>query len=515
MPAKRLTMRKIRDILRLSFVSEMSLRQINASTKVSTGGVQKMLAKAAELKLTWQAVEEMDDGQLARLFYPKADTKKSKRFEVPDWTEVYQELKKKGVTKQLLWEEYTKQYPNRCYSYSQFCDRYLTWQKKQKRSMRQVHKAGEKLFVDYAGHTVPIVCASTGEIRTAQIFVAVFGASNYTFAEATYSQALPDWLGSHVRAFEFFGGLPEMVIPDNLRSAVSKACRYDPELNRSYQQLAEHYSIAVMPARPYKPKDKSKAEVGVQIIERWILAKLRHQTFFSLAELNLCIKALLTDVNNRPFKQLKGTRQEWFDSLDKPLLAPLPKHPYQYTEIKSPRVNIDYHVEFDEHFYSVPHHLVGEKVELHATDSLIKIYFLNQSIFSHPRVHRPGMTTEPSHMPVKHEKHHKWSPGRLKNWAKDVGPEVLKWVTSQLDSRAHPEQAYRVCLGLLNLTRSYPFDRLNNACAIANTKSLTRLKNIKSILESNQDKLAPESEQGNLFELPQTHKNIRGPQSFN
>jgi transposase len=513
MPAKRVTMRKIREILRLSFVGGLSLRKIHASTKVSIGGVQKMLTKAVELKLTWQAIDEMDDGQLARLFYPKADTKASKHFERPDWIEVYQELKKKGVTKHLLWEEYTQKYPNRCYSYSQYCDRYLRWQKKQKRSMRQAHKAGEKLFVDYAGQTVPVVSFSTGEIRTAQIFVAVFGASNYTFAEATYSQSLPDWLGSHVRAFQFFGGLPEMVIPDNLRSAVSKACRYDPELNPAYQQLAEHYGVAVVPARPYKPKDKSKAEVGVQIIERWILARLRHHTFFSLAELNLCIKTLLEDVNNKPFKQLKGTRQQWFDSLDRPVLSPLPKHDYQYTEILSPRVNIDYHVQLGERFYSVPHHLVGEKVEVHATDSLVKIYFHNKPIFTHPRIQGSGMTTEPSHMPVKHEKHHKWSPGRLKNWAKDIGPEVLKWVTSQLDSRTHPEQAYRVCLGLLNLIRSYPGERLNNACAIANEKSLYRLKHVKSILQSNQDKLPQDSKQGNLFELSQTHENIRGPQS--
>jgi len=507
-------MRKIREILRLKYVGGLSLRQINASTKVSTGAVQKLLAKAKALNLTWPLPEDMDDSQLAALFYPKADTTSSKRFQVPVWPELHLELKKKGVTKQLLWEEYTQQYPNRCYSYSQFCDRYLHWLKKQKRSMRQFHKAGEKLFVDYAGQTMPIVCASTGEVRTAQIFVAVFGASNYTFAEASYSQSLPDWLGSHVRAFEFFGGVPELVIPDNLKSGVKKACRYEPELNPAYQQLAAHYNVSVVPARPYKPKDKSKAEVGVQIIERWILARLRAQTFFSLAELNQCIRTLLETVNDKPFKALKGTRREWFESLDKPALSALPQHPYQYTQIKNARVGIDYHVQFDQHSYSVPHHLVGEKVALQITDSIIEVHFHNKQICRHVRKYYPGFTSEPAHMPEKHAKHHKWTPGRFMNWASEIGPEVLQWVKSKLNSQPHPEQSYRACLGLLNLNRTYPGERLNNACQIANRSSLTKLQHVRSILESNQDKLLAESTQEELFTLPQSHENIRGPQEF-
>ena len=379
--------------------------------------------------------------------------------------------------------------------------------------MRQTHKAGEKLFVDYAGQTVPIVSHVTGEIKTAQIFVAVLGASNYTFCEATWSQKLPDWINSHVRAFNFIGGVPTIVVPDNLKSGVTKACRYDPELNPSYQQFAAHYGTALVPARPLKPKDKAKAEVGVQIIERWILARLRHHTFFSLAELNVCIKALLEEVNNKPFKQLKGTRQQWFDSIDKPALLSLPKQAYQYTEIKTVKVNIDYHLQYDNHLYSVPHHLVGEKLELHAKEYLIELYFHNNRITSHVRKYYPGMTTVPEHMPVKHEKHHKWTPGRLMNWAKDIGDEVLVWVKTVLKQRQHEEQAYRVCLGLLNLSRSYPAERLNKACAIANKNSLYRLKHIKDILLSNQDQLLPESKES-LQTLPQSHENIRGPKSF-
>jgi len=379
--------------------------------------------------------------------------------------------------------------------------------------MRQTHKAGDKLFVDYAGQTVPIVCNATGNIKTAQIFVAVLGASNYTFCEATWSQQLPDWINSHVRAFNFIGGVPAIVVPDNLKSGVTKACRYDPEINRSYQQLAAHYGTALVPARPLKPKDKAKAEVGVQIIERWILARLRHHTFFSLAELNQCIKALLKEVNNKPFKQLKGSRQLWFESIDKPALQPLPRLAYQYTHIKTVKVNIDYHLQYDNHLYSVPHHLVGEKLELHAKEHLIELYFHNKRITSHVRKYHPGMTTVPAHMPVKHEKHHKWTPGRLMNWAKDIGDDVLVWVKTVLSQRQHEEQAYRVCLGLLNLSRSYPAERLNKACAIANKNSLYRLKHIKDILQSNQDKLVTEHKES-LPTLPQSHENIRGPESF-
>jgi hypothetical protein len=303
------------------------------------------------------------------------------------------------------------------------------------------------------------------------------------------------------------------VVPDNLKSAVTKACRYDPQINPSYQQLATHYGTALVPARPLKPKDKAKAEVGVQIIERWILARLRHHTFFSLSELNHCIKALLEEVNNKPFKQLKGTRQQWFESIDKPALLPLPRQPYQYTDIKIVKVNIDYHLQYDQHFYSVPHQLVGEKLELHAKEHLIELYFHNKRIASHARKYISGMTTVPEHMPVKHEKHHRWSAGRLMNWAKDIGDEVLLWVKTQLNQRQHEEQAYRVCLGLLSLSRSYPAERLNKACAIANKNKLYKLKNIKDILLSNQDQLLPDN-QKLLPDLPQSHENIRGPKSF-
>ena len=514
MPTVRISMRKLREILRLRLNGELSMRQIRDSLRLSLGAVQKVISKAEELDLNWQAIEQLDDQQLASRFYPESDTRMSGQRQLPDWAEVSQELKNQGVTKHLLWEEYTQQFPNRSYSYPQYCFLFQEWLKKQKRSMRQIHKAGEKLFVDYAGQTIPIVNSSTGEMRFAQIFVAVLGASNYIYSEATWSQKLPDWIGSHVRAFTFFGGVPKLVVPDNLKSAVSKACRYDPDVNPAYQQLAAHYGTAIVPARPYKPKDKAKAEVSVQVIERWILARLRHHTFFSLAELNQCISALLNDVNNKSFKQLKGTRQQWFESIDRPALQPLPKQAYHYTDIKHVKVNVDYHIQYDNHLYSVPHHLVGEKLELHAKDQLIELYFHNKRITSHVRKYHPGMTTQPEHMPTRHEKHLQWTPGRLMNWAKDLGDDVLRWVQALLKQKQHEEQAYRSCLGLLNLSQSYPPERLNMACAIANQHSLYRLKQVKQILLSNQDKLIAEQQTKTPIPLPQSHENIRGPESF-
>lgn len=505
-------MRKIREILRLRFAAGLTIRQIKASTKLSVGAIQKLLTKAQELALSWPLPDDLDDAKLAQLFYPKADPTVSPRFHIPNWPELHHELKQKGITRQLLWEEYTAQHPNRCYSYSQFCDRYHHWRGLQKRSMRQTHKAGEKSFVDYCGPTVPVVNAATGEIINAQVFVGVLGASNYTFAEATASQSSPDWLGSHVRMFEYYGGCTEIVVPDNLRSGVSRACRYDPDINPGYQQLAEHYGVVIIPARPYKPKDKSKAEVGVQIVERWIIARLRKLTFFSLVELNQCIRVLLEDLNSKPFKALPGNRKQAFEKLDKPALKPLPVHPYRYVEIKKVKVNIDYHIQFEQHNYSVPHEYVGEHLECHASDTLIRCFFKQRQIAAHPRKYYPGTTTDPAHMPKSHQKHQQWSPGRMKNWAKDIGPEVLIWIGGQFDRKKHPELAYRACLGLLNLSHQYPSERLNAACKIANKKSLFKLKQIKSILKSNLDKLP---EQLDLdVELPQEHENIRGPNHY-
>ena len=421
------------------------------------------------------------------------------------------------MTRQLVWEEYTQRYPNRCVSYSQFCDRYRHWLGRQQRTMRQSHKAGEKCFVDYAGSTVPIVDGATGEIRPAQLFVAVLGASDYTFAEATWTQTLPDWLGSHTRAMTFFGGVPALIIPDNLRSGVSRACRYDPDINPSYQQWAEHYRTAILPARPHKPRDKAKAEHGVLLVQRWILARLRHHRFFVLDEVNRHIAALLEDLNQRPFKRRPGCRRSAFEALDQPTLQPLPPHPYEYVHIQPVTVHIDYHVHYQRHYYSVPHQYVGETLELHASNTLIELYFHQRCIATHARRDGHGFTTNPAHMPARHRAQQQWSPERLTRWAKQLGPDVHDWVSRQLTRRPHPEQAYRTCLGLLQLSKRYPDSRLNAACRIANQAGLVRLKQVKHLLESNQDSLidTPEPDTAAPTPLPQDHENVRGPQHFN
>jgi len=513
MPATRIAMRNIREVFRLRLAAGLSIRQIRDSTKISVGTIQRLLAQAEQMGLSWPLPEELDEVQLARLFYPGAESSATGRLQIPHWAAVHQELKRKGVTLCLLWEEYAARYPSHSYSYSQFCERYRRWRGQQKRSMRQHHRAGEKCFVDYCGPTVPIIDAQTGEVHGAQVFVAVLGASNYTYAEATCAQSLPDWLASHVRMLEYFGGCPELIIPDNLRSGVSRACRYDPDLNPSYQQLAAHYGVAILPARPYKPKDKAKAEIGVQVVERWILARLRHHSFFSLAELNQCIGALLEALNARAFKQLPGNRRQAFEQIDRPALRPLPRHPYRYIDIKPVKVNIDYHVHYQRHHYSVPHQHVGQTLELQASDTLVTLYYRREPVASHPRKFRPGVTTVAAHMPERHHKHQQWSPGRLKNWARDLGAEVLVWVSTQLTTRDHPEQAYRVCLGLLSLSREYPAERLDAACRIANREGLMRLVQIKAILTSNRDRLPEQLNFPNEV-LAQDHENIRGAKDF-
>lgn len=363
-------MRKITEILRLKYEAKLSHEKIARALGLSKGAVGKYVSLAKAQGLTWPLPAELDEAGLeARLFRRQAP---AARYVEPDYPRLHQELKRKGITLQLLWAEYAETHGDSAYRYTQFCHRYRQWCGRQKRSMRQVHRAGEKLFVDYCGPTVAVVDGRTGEVRPAQVFVAVLGASNYTYAEATWSQGLPDWIASHQRAFRFIGGVPALLVPDNLRAGVHTPCRYAPEPNATYAELARHYGTAILPARPYKPKDKAKAEAGVQLVERWILARLRHHTFFSLAELNQAISELLEDLNRRPFQKLPGSRLSAFESLDKPVLKPLPAQPYDYAEWKKAKPGIDYHIEVDRHFYSVPHALVGQVLDVRMTASLIE-----------------------------------------------------------------------------------------------------------------------------------------------
>ena len=513
MARKRLTMRKIKDILRLRHETGMSYRGIAQALGLGYGTIVDYLSRAEQAKLTWPLPVELDERDLGRLLFPTQMCSGQRRFVEPDFPYVHLELRRKGLTKLLLWQEYRQQHPADGYSYAQFCHRYRRWLGCQQRSMRQVHRAGEKMFVDYCGPTMEVVNPDTGEVHQAQVFVAVLGASNYTFACASWSQKQADWLNAHVRSFEFFGGVPELVVPDNLKSAVSKTHRYKPDITASYQQLAAHYQTAIVPARPYKPKDKSKAEVAVQIVERWIMARLRHQTFFSLASLNQAIALLLEDLNHRPFKKLPGTRHSQFLQLDKPALRPLPSQPYQYAEIKQARVHIDYHLEYDKHYYSVPHHLVKQTVEVQASETTVAVYNHGQRVASHPRsYHQGGHSTCPEHMPRSHRAMHEWSSGRFLQWAEDIGTETRGVVNHLLQQKRHQEQNYRSILALLSNARTYGRERLNSACGRALLINSPTRSSVESILKQGLDQIPLESpcrEMQDDLRLDH-HENVRG-----
>ena len=513
---ERLSMRKIKQVLRRHFEQGASNRRIATSTHISRASVAEYLRRFQQSGLVWPLPDSLSDTKLEQLLFPPAVNIPASQRPVPDWQTVYQDLKniKNHTTLFLLWQEY-KANPPHGYQYSWFCDQFRLWQGKLDVSMRQIHLAGDKLFVDYAGDTLPIIDRRTGEIKRAQIFVAVLGASHYTYAEATWSQSLPDWIASHQRMFTFFGGVPELLVPDNLKAAVSKADRYSPTINETYAELACHYQTAVLPARPYKPKDKAKAETSVLLVERWILARLRHQTFFSLAELNTAIAALLPALNQRPFQGRVESRQSLYDALDRPALRPLPATPYTYAEWRKARPGIDYHIEIDKRLYSVPHALVGLVLDVRLTDTALEVMHKGQRVALHPRHGKSRFVTLTEHMPKAHQAHKDWSPERFLNWAKDIGPASLQVVQGQLKDRPHPEHGYRACLGLLNLSRRYSRERLEQACARALSINSASYQSITSILKQGLDQLPLPlaEEERDLTDLP-AHTNVRGPHYY-
>ena len=504
-------MRKIKEVLRLK-ASGMSNRQIARSLSIARPTVADYLRRSAAVGLTWPLAPQWDEVRLEQQLFPTASHVATQDRQPPDWPQVQRELKRKGVTVFLLWQEYRERHPQG-YQYSWFCEHYRQWLGQQDLVMRQDHRAGEKLFVDYAGHTIAVINQHTGEFREAQIFVAVLGASNYTYAEATWSQGLPDWIGAHQRAFTFLGGVPAIVVPDNLKSGVNKTHRYEPDINPTYQEFAAHYGVAVIPARVRRPKDKAKAEAGVLVVERWILAALRDHTFFSLAELNRAIRKLLERLNTRPFKKLPGCRQEWFTSLDQPALRALPVTPYTYAEWKKVRVHIDYHVEVDRHYYSVPYQLVKKQLEARITERTVECFHQSKRVASHVRSHGKGdHTTVREHMPKSHQQYSDWSPQRLVRWAEKSGPATARVITTVLAARAHPQQGYRSCLGILRLGKSYGEERLEAACGRALLLGSSCYKSIESILKHGLDN-KPLPEQIELS-LPEDHDNIRGPSYY-
>jgi transposase len=517
MPAKRSAMRQIREVLRLKMQAHLSHQQIAVATRLSKGAVSNYVKRAIAACLGWPLPEQLDDAALERLLFPPIG--KQVPCAMPDFAHIHQELKRKGVTLQLLWEEYHEANGEQAYGRSQFCALYKQYRKSLARSMRQVHRAGEKTFIDYSGKKMSVVDVLTGEIREAEIFVASMGASKYTYAEATWTQTIPDWIESHKRMFRFFGAVPWVLTPDNLKPAINHACRYEPETNSTYADMADHYGCIIIPARPRKPKDKAVVESHVQVVQRWILARLRNRLFTSLQELNEAIAALLPLLNNRRFKKLPGTRASAFRDLDLPAMKPLPAQPYEYADFRRARVNsIDYHVEVEGHYYSCPHQLVGELVQVRMTAYVIECIFKGRRVASHVRSHLRGKhTTLLEHMPEAHKRHAQWSPTRLLSWAAKIGQGTRNVVQWNLENRPHPEQGYRACLGLLNLSKSFGEQRLEAACrrALSSGGEPTR-KRIKAILDSNLD------QHPDLFAdaapAPPTssrsHENVRGAQHF-
>lgn len=502
MPRERLPMRKISDVLRLH-AEGLSKRRIAVSLNMGRTAVGDYIGRAGRAGLGWPLPPDLSEEGLERLLFPPPLVVPAGSRPPPDWPALHREMKKPGVTLSLLWEEYRAQYPDG-YGYSRFCDLYREWRGKLNPTMRQHHVAGEKLFVDYAGQTVEIIDGLTGEVHRAQIFIAVLGASSYTYAEATWSQTLPNWIGSHSRAFSFFGGVPQQVVPDNLKSGVIKACFYDPEVNRTYADLAAHYGTAILPARPYKPRDKAKVEVGVQVVERWVLARLRNRRFFSLGELNQAIREELDALNGKVSKHLGASRRQLFEDLDRPALKALPANPFEYAEWKQRRAGIDYHVEVERHFYSVPHSLIKQTLWARITERSVEIFHRGKRVAVHMR--GPGNrrhSTVPEHMPSAHRRYASWTPEKIRRMASAQGSNTEALVEIILRRKPHPEQGFRSCIGILRLAKTHGPERLEIG---AHSYS-----SVNSILKNNLERRKPHKpDDGPTIE----HPNIRGAGYF-
>ena len=503
MPVPRLSMRKIREVLRLKHDRGLSHRAVAHACAIGVGTVTLYLQRAPDCGVGWPVPPELDDTALEARLFPRAAPVRDRTR--PDCAEIHRELKRVGVTLQLLWQEYAQVQPDG-YRYSQFCEIYRRWARRLRPSMRQVHRAGEKTFIDFSGKRPTVVDRRTGEERPVELFVAVLGASSYTYAEATASQQLPDWVGAHTRMVAYFGGATGLWVPDQLKSAITRSCRYEPGVNRTYEELAAHYGAVVVPARPYKARDKAKAESAVLVAQRWILARLRHETFFNLAALNVAIRALLDELNDRPLQKLGVSRRTLYARLDRPALQPLPAARYVVAQWKPCRVNIDYHVEVDRHPYSVPYQLIHELVEARYTTTTVELFYKERRITSHRRRYAGQPSTTPE--PRAHRAHAEWTPSRLIRWAEQTGPATGRLVAEILQRRPHPEQGYRACLGIMRLGRTYGDARLEAASARAVALGSYRYRTVKNILASAQDRLPLEAPP-EATPTP-THANIRG-----
>lgn len=508
-------MRKIREVLRLSALG-LAQHQIARSCSIVQSTVHKYLKLAEAAGLRWPLPEDLSDQKLDELLFGERTAPPSRRrHPPPDFAAIHQELQgHRDLTLELLWQEYQRDNPGG-YGYSRFCDLYREWLRAQNCTLRQQHNPGEKLFVDYAGATIPMHNRETGEVHQAAIFVAAMGFSSYTFAEATWSQELPCWIGSHIRAFEYFGGLPMVVTPDNPKTAVSKACRYEPDLNPTYNDMAAHYGIAVLPARPRKPRDKAKAENAVQVVQRWIVAALRKRTFFSLPELNTAIAELLVGLNQKRFRKREGTRATLFAAFDQPALRPLPAERYEIGQWRKLKVELDYHVPCDGHFYSVPYQLVGQQVDIRVTAATVEIFHEGLRVASHARNFVADQaTTIAEHRPKAHQQYLQWTPSRLLGWAEAAGPHTAQLFRHILATKPHPEMGYRCCLGLVRLGGKHTTERLEAAAARALHFGASSFASVESILRHHLEKeplpgVAAETQPSGVI-----HPNIRGAAYF-
>jgi len=510
MPRKKEAMRKIKEVLRLAFLDALSERQIARGANMKKTTVHMYLQRAKRASITWSDIESLDDEAIERLLFP-LDEVLASRKPLPDWAYIHKELRRKHVTLHLLWEEYRADHPDG-YAYSRFCELYRHFIETIDVSMRQTHIAGDQVFVDYSGDGVEVVDRQTGEVRKAEVFVGVLGASNYAYADATWSQKLPDWIGSHIRMLHFFGGVPAAIVPDNLKTGVTKSGYYDPEINPTYQDFADHYGVAILPTRVARPKDKAKVEAGVLLVQRWILARLRNRKFFSLAELNDAIAALLVDLNNRPLQKMPGSRSSYFEKLDKPALQPLPLQPYECPTWKQATVNIDYHVSFENHFYSVPYRLVKQPVMLRVTSTIVEVLARGRRVAIHPRSDHPyGHTTIAEHMPAAHRWSSEWDPVRLVKWGQKHGEHIAKLFEAIMGKKKHPQQGFRACLGIMRLGGKVGNERLDAACRRALEIGGHSYRCVRTILERGQESTQPPAVQASLN---LTHENVRGAEYY-
>lgn len=519
MTQQRLAMHKIKDILRLHLLGGVtSCRRIGRAVGCGKTAVAECLRRACAAGLTtWGAVAALEEEALGLRLYPAAVrscARRSTARPLPDWTWIREELARRDhqVTLMLLWTEYKAEHPDG-YQYSQFAELYRCFEKKLSVVLRQHHRPGEKAFVDFCDG-IALTDPVNGLKVPTHLFVGALGASSYTFAVATLSQALPAWLDCHVRMYAFYHGVSALTIPDNLRAAVSKADRYEAELNPSYRELAEHYGTCVIPARVRKPRDKAKAEAAVLVAQRWILAVLRHRTFYSLAELNGAIAELLVTLNDRVMRHVNASRRSLYERLDRPALKLLPATPYEYADWKQVKVNIDYHVSFDDHLYSVPYTLVGETLWCRATHRTVELLHKGKRIASHPRSFaKYAFSTIPEHRPASHRAHLQWTPSRLIQWGHTIGPHTAALVEHVIRSKPHPEQGYRSTLGILRLAKTHGDARLEQACDKALRINSASYKTVKTMLAQRMeaaplrgDAAEPGANSGHLGGA-----NVRGP----